>query len=1089
MWNTTSATSGSHTLTATARDTSGNMTTVSLAVTIDNTPPTASVAAPTAGGTVAGSAVTVSANVNDNIGVAGVQYKLDGANLGAEDTSTPFSLVWDTTATVDGAHTLAAVARDGAGNTTTSATVAFAVNNPPTVIGTSPPAGVTNVATNAFVTVLFRELMDPTTITASTITLRDGGNNLVPAAVSYNPASLTATLMPNVRLNTTVTYTATVVSGAAGVKDLTGLPMTADSTWTFTTSVLGCPCTIWEPWNTAGSTSFDANPVEVGVQFAPTVSGFITGIRFYKNLENTGTHVGNLWTRGTTGDGTLLGSVVFTSESGSGWQQATFASPIAVTANTIYVASYFAPTGNYARTASGLAARVTNPPLIALSDSESGGNGLYRYAATSAYPNQTFGSSNYWVDVVFTNGAADGVSPTVTTVSPVNGAVGVPTSSAVTATFSEKMDPTTVTTSNFELRNASNVLVPAVVSYNVTALTATLTPSAALANATTYTATIKTGVKDLIGNALSSNGSWSFTTAAAPVSPTAGSGGPILVVTTSADPFSQYYMEILRAEGLNAFASIDITQMTASALSAYDVVILGAQTLTTAQANTLTTWVQGGGNLIATRPDTRLSTLLGISSAATTLSDRYLLIDTGHAPGAGLVNQTIQFHGTADGYLLAGASTLATLYSDANTATPYPAVTSNNVGSNGGHAVAFTYDLARSIVYSRQGNPAWVGQDRDGIAPIRSNDLFFGEKSGDVQPDWVDLNKVVIPQADEQQRLLVNIIQFVNASRRPLPRFWYLPFGKKATVVMTGDDHGGSGTSGRFDHHSAISPAGCVVDNWECVRSTSNVYPTTVLTNAQVATYVAEGFELALHVTMDPTTMFGCGLNFTAATLSSAYTTELAQYNAKWPSAGGSVTNRMHCLTWSDWSTQATTELANGIRLDTSYYYWPGNWTVNTTSTGDPLGMPGAANRPGFMTALGVPDAVCVVNRPADRRLPGRDADDRRIRTGVPGSGGDAASTTPSARTATTGCLRQTCTPTMLRRRRRRDHLGGAGTRHPDRLREADAEVAGRTQQFDLQQHWRGRRIRCRSRRRRERIPPDCKSWCRRRPARCTWHR
>src|SRR5436305_12754696 len=112
--------------------------------------------------------------------------------------------------------------------------------------------------------------------------------------------------------------------------------------------------------------------------------------------------------------------------------------------------------------------------------------------------------------------------------------------------------------------------------------------------------------------------------------------------------------------------------------------------------------------------------------------------------------------------------------------------------------------------------------------------MFYGQKSGDVQPDWVDLNKVGIPQADEQQRLLANLI-LLNQSRKPLPRFWYLPFGKKAAVVMSGDDHNSGGTSGRFDHYMAISPAGCSVENWECIRATSNVYPATPLTDAKVA--------------------------------------------------------------------------------------------------------------------------------------------------------------------------------------------------------------------------------------------------------------
>jgi hypothetical protein len=101
----------------------------------DTTPPTVSVTAPAAGATVSGT-VTVTANASDNVAVAGVQFKLDGVNLGAEDTTSPYSVSWDTTTATNASHTLTAVARDTSSNTTTSATVAVTVNNtaPPPVI-------------------------------------------------------------------------------------------------------------------------------------------------------------------------------------------------------------------------------------------------------------------------------------------------------------------------------------------------------------------------------------------------------------------------------------------------------------------------------------------------------------------------------------------------------------------------------------------------------------------------------------------------------------------------------------------------------------------------------------------------------------------------------------------------------------------------------------------------------------------------------------------------------------------------------------------------------------------------------------------
>src|SRR5262249_48325552 len=161
-----------------------------------------------------------------------------------------------------------------------------------------------------------------------------------------------------------------------------------------------------------------------------TVNGYITGIRFYKGTGNTGTHVGHLW----TSSGTLLGSVSFTNETTTGWQQATLATPVAITANTTYVVSYYAPVGHYAVNEPYFTAAVTNPPLQALADGAAGGNGLYQYGA-SGFPIQSYNMSNYWVDVVFnTNVGPDTTPPTVTAVSFPNGTTNVDPGANMTAT-------------------------------------------------------------------------------------------------------------------------------------------------------------------------------------------------------------------------------------------------------------------------------------------------------------------------------------------------------------------------------------------------------------------------------------------------------------------------------------------------------------------------------------------------------------------------------------------------------------------------------------------------------------------------------
>src|SRR5438132_14045186 len=132
-WNTTTASNGSHTLTAVARDSLGMLWTsdpVTVTVFNDTTPPTVSITSPASGTIVAGT-ISVTASASDNVGVVGVQFLLDGASLGAEDTAAPYSVSWDTTTASNGSHSLAAVARGAASNRTTTSAVVVAVSNGP----------------------------------------------------------------------------------------------------------------------------------------------------------------------------------------------------------------------------------------------------------------------------------------------------------------------------------------------------------------------------------------------------------------------------------------------------------------------------------------------------------------------------------------------------------------------------------------------------------------------------------------------------------------------------------------------------------------------------------------------------------------------------------------------------------------------------------------------------------------------------------------------------------------------------------------------------------------------------------------------
>jgi hypothetical protein len=290
-----------------------------------------------------------------------------------------------------------------------------------------------------------------------------------------------------------------------------------------------CPCTIWPSSAIPAEPSdADAAAIEIGTKFRSDVSGYVTGIRFYKGTGNGGTHVGHLWTAG----GTQLASATFSGESPSGWQQVNLSSPVAINANTTYIASYYAPTGHYAGDDGYFATTgVDSPPLHALRNGLDGPNGVYRYGTGGGFPTSTYQSENYWVDVVFATSAADNTPPTVTARTPTPGATGVATSATVSATFSEPVQSSTIT---FGLTGPGGTPVAAATAYDASSRTVTLTPSAPLATSTSYTASLS-GAQDLAGNTMAP-ASWSFTTAAAPPPPPPPSGCPCSIWSPTATP-------------------------------------------------------------------------------------------------------------------------------------------------------------------------------------------------------------------------------------------------------------------------------------------------------------------------------------------------------------------------------------------------------------------------------------------------------------------------------------------------------------------------------------------------------------------------
>ena len=391
-------------------------------------------------------------------------------------------------------------------------------NTPPDVVSTTPAADSVEASRTLPVAATFSEGLADGAISTATFELRDHGGALIPSTVSYDGPSSTATLQPNAPLIAGAVYHATLKGGPGGIRDLSDNPLAADHTWTFATATQGY--SIWSDSAVpAQITVADPAAVELGLKFTAASNGFITGIRFYKGPSNTGTHTGHLW----TSDGTLLGTVTFSSESPSGWQQAILPAPVAVGAGSVYVVSYHTEVGYYSAnggffTGSG----VVNGPLEALSSASSGGNGVYLYGA-SGFPQSTFNGSNYWVDVVFATAiGADNSAPVVASTTPADGATGVALASPVSVAFNEALDPATVSSGAMQLADSGGTLVPSSVTYDAPSRTVTLQPSSALATASAYTVRLvggPGGLADPAGNTLPADITWTFTTSAEDVTP------------------------------------------------------------------------------------------------------------------------------------------------------------------------------------------------------------------------------------------------------------------------------------------------------------------------------------------------------------------------------------------------------------------------------------------------------------------------------------------------------------------------------------------------------------------------------------------
>lgn len=333
----------------------------------------------------------------------------------------------------------------------------------PTVTAMTPREDTAETGINERITLSFSEGMAPADINVDNFRLTDG-TNAISGVVSFDPVNHVAIFAPTVNLQANTRYTATIVTG---IKDLGGNPLMTDFAWCFETSGAA---------DTTAPSVTSMIPANAAVGVAVNRNVVAT---FSENMDSFTLTPASVRVTGP-GAAPVSGTVYYQGRT------ATFSPAQNFAPNTLYTATI--------------------------------GTAVTDLAGNAALANKTWEFT--------TDASADLAAPVVNSSLPASGASGVAIEQTLQVTFSEPMDPVTVTTQNFTVTEPASGPVIGTVHYDVNSNTATFTrinhlttpvsfhpvPASNLELNTTYTATLTTGMTDLAGNPLAQNTVWSFTT-------------------------------------------------------------------------------------------------------------------------------------------------------------------------------------------------------------------------------------------------------------------------------------------------------------------------------------------------------------------------------------------------------------------------------------------------------------------------------------------------------------------------------------------------------------------------------------------------
>jgi hypothetical protein len=367
---------------------------------------------------------------------------------------------------------------------------------------------------------------------------------------------------------------------------------------------------------------------------------------------------------------------------------------------------------------------------------------------------------------------------------------------------------------------------------------------------------------------------------------------PLTLVKDGRRDFGECLAEIILSEGFPYLETTEVPQSLVLEADSHPVVLYALRRLQRDATQRAIELAKNGSLVLFTRPEGEVADHLDLEEA-TTVTDPYI-----EWKGS----RSLQIHGPATIYDNLGGWRQLALLMDGGEGELGPGIMARAHGQ--GTVIVTAFNLAESIVFTRQGNPEWRNDKGDEwLGGLRPGDLFY-RKTGE---RWIDSTKTDVPQADLLQRFLVD--QIILHAPIPLPRVWYFPNMEKVSFTVVADSDGATPLEVRAQADLIESHGG--VFSLYLIDKTLDLMDV-----ADAEELVGRGNEVSIHPDYG---RVGDTLGPRAQLMRKLYREMVERFEDKF--GFRPMTVRHHSLVWCDWVEVPKIQEEFGVKLDNCYGY------------------------------------------------------------------------------------------------------------------------------------------------------------------------